>query len=217
MKDFKFWTMCVALMLIAVSAFAGLADLDLEKERRVSLIGSDTGEARTLGGSVIFPIQHINGGFGLQALHVSHNGESISDTVSYRFQAGPKYADMSLQVYVDGTLDSHMDRGLFWRPGVYNFDGWRISGGVGTNWRGTHGDIAESEADEGLLLSPFAFLSFDKENWSVLGRWLPGHDILLEPQFQVEFDRLNLTISGKFGYLMGDPIRQYVAQVDYPF
>ena len=205
------------LMLLTSLAFAGLSDLDIEEERRLSLIASDTGDTRTLGGSIIFPVEHINGGFGVQALHVNHQGEKLSDSILFRVQAGPEYQGASLQFYIDGELGNHLDRGAFLRPGTFDFEGWRVSGGAGVNWRGVHADIDPDTDDEGLLLRPFAFISLDKENWSVLGRYIPGHDLLLEPQLQVELGKLNLTLSGRYGWLLNERTEQFLAQLDYPF
>lgn len=205
------------LILTVTATYAGLSDIDLEKERRLSLIASDTGETRTLGGSMIFPVDHINGGFGVQALHVAHEGEKLSDSILYRLQAGPKYRGATLQFYVDGELGVHLDRGVFFRPGAFDFEGWRLTGGAGVNWRGLHADIDPDTDDEGLLLRPFTYISLDKGNWSILGRYLPGHDLLIEPQVQFELDRLNLTLSGRYGYFMNAPTRQFLAQLDYPF
>lgn len=207
----------ICLLIFTVASYAGLSDIDLEKERRLSLIASDTDKTRTLGGSIIFPIQHINGGFGIQALHASHENEKLSDSIRYRLQAGPEYKNATMQFYVDGELGVHLDRGVFFRPGHFDFEGWRLTGGAGVNWRGAHANITPEDDPDGLLLKPFAFISLDKSNWSILGRYLPGHDLLLEPQIQFELDRLNLTLSGRYGYFFNDPVRQFLAQLDYPF
>ena len=57
MKTFSGIQMVLIWMLaMCMPAFAGLGDLDLQTQRYGSLIASDTGEAQTIGVTVIAPV-----------------------------------------------------------------------------------------------------------------------------------------------------------------
>ena len=52
----KYLVYFLVICVTSIPAYAGLGDLDLKEKRYASLIAGDTGEAQTLGGTVMLPI-----------------------------------------------------------------------------------------------------------------------------------------------------------------
>jgi len=214
---------------LVMCADAGLGDLDLESQRYASLIASDTGKAATYGATVIVPIDLVNGGVAANFLRTSveHEGESIvSDDFQYRLQGGPEWKGATVQFYVEGDRGKHQDRGVFLRPGSLDVQGWHISGGVGTYIRGLHEELRLDEDEPETLVKPIAFASLTHKLGqgilSVLVTWSPtfdleAHDLLVEPQFKVSVGKADLVLTGRFGEQHDMTVRDYIAQVDFPF
>lgn len=222
----------VALMLFTLPAFAGLGDLDLETQRVLSGNASSNGESRTVGATFILPVDLINGGVAARWLHnTSTDTDTDADTVNndfqYRVQAGPiLFKDVSLQFYVDGDWGVHRDSGSFIRPGILNFEGWRVSGGVGTYLRGLQEELRREPDDPETLIKPIAFVSLNRAvgegTLSVLATWSPTfdfevHDLFVEPQFTVDVGGVSLSLIGKFGEQHEERVHEYIGQVNYPF
>ena len=226
-----FHLLMILLCAMCLPVYAGLGDLDLENQRYASVIASDTGEAQTIGVTVIAPVDFINGGAALSFLRTSilpeDAGESlVSDDLQYRVQGGPVYKGVSLQFFIDGDWGKYQDRGLFIRPGVVSTQDWRISGGVGTYLRGLEEELRLTEDDPETVLKPLAFVSLSRQlgggSLSVLATWSPTfdletHDLLVEPQFTTEVGKVNLTLTGRFGKQHDMDVREYQGQVDIPF
>ena len=105
MKTFSGIQMVLIWMLaMCMPVYAGLGDLDLQTQRYGSLIASDTGEAQTIGVTVIAPVDLINGGAAVTFLRTSILPEDVeeaivSDDLQYRLQGGPVYRGVSLQFF----------------------------------------------------------------------------------------------------------------------
>ena len=220
----------IATLVLAIPSFAGLGDLDLETQRTLSAIASDTGEAQTLGTTLIVPVQFINGGGAVSWLRTSITTEAdetyVSDDLQYRVQGGPQWRGISLQFYVEGDWGKHIDRGTFIRPGTLDIQGWHLSGGVGTYLRGIQSELRREETDPETLLKPLAFVSVSRKlgggTLATLITWSPtfsfdAHDLLIEPQFTAEVGDVNVTLTGRFGRQHDMGVREYIAQLDYPF
>ena len=224
----------IAMLVLALPSYAGLGDLDLETQRMLSGIASDTGEAQTYGATLIMPVQFINGGGAVSWLRTSivHEDETIvSDDLQYRLQGGPVWRGISLQFFIEGDWGQYIDRGVFIRPGTLERLGWHLSGGVGTYLRGLQDELRRNADDPETLLKPLAFVSVSRKlgngTLSILTTWSPTfdlevHDLLVEPQFTAEVgvfnDRaVNLTLTGRFGRQHDLLIKDYQAQLDFPF
>lgn len=225
------FTVLLALCLVMPAFSAGLGDLDLETNRYASFLATDTGDAQTIGATVIAPVDLINGGAAVSFLRTSILPEDadesiVSDDLQYRIQGGPVYNGISLQFFIDGDWGKYQDRGAFIRPGVLDIEGWRISGGVGTYLRGLEEELRLDEDDPENILKPLAFISSSRKigdgDLSVLVTWSPtfefdAHDLLVEPQWSTEVGIFDLTLSGRFGQQLEMDVREYQAQLDFPF
>ena len=237
-----FFTLIGILLLMAmpIFCFAQLGDLDLETKRYISAIASDTSEAQTYGGTVILPVQLINGGAAVSWVRTSITTDGaedtegaetqethVSDDLQYRIQGGPVYKGVSLQFFIEGDWGKHIDRGGFIRPGSVDIQGWHLSGGVGTYLRGLQEELRLDADEPETLLKPLAFFSLTRKvgngAFSVLTTWSPTfdfevHDLLLEPQFTAEVnENVNLTLTGRFGQQHEMTVREYIAQIDVGF
>lgn len=224
-----FFTLIFGLLLAVCPVFAQLGDLDLETQRTVSAIASDTGEAQTVGITAILPVDLFNGGAAVSFLRTSITHEEeviVSDDLQYRVQGGPVYRGVSLQFFVEGDWGKYRDQGGFIRPGSLDVSGWHISGGIGTYLRGLEEELRRDKDEPETLLKPLAFASLTRKigdgTMSVLTTWSPtfdfaAHDLLVEPQFTAELGAVNLTLTGRFGSQQEMRIREYIAQIDVPF
>ena len=223
------FTVLFALLLV-MPAFGQLGDLDLETNRYASIIATDTGEAQTIGATIIAPVELVNGGAALSFLRssiaIGDDDPIVSDNIQYRIQGGPVYNGISLQFFIEGDWGKYQDRGFFVRPGILNVEGWRISGGVGTYLRGLEEELRLDEDDPENVLKPLAFVSFNHKvgdgNVSVLTTWSPtfgfdSHDLLVSPKFTTEVGIFNVTLTGRFGQQLDMDVREYQGQLDFPF
>ena len=221
----------LSFILVMPVFAAGLGDLDLETNRYASIVATDTGEAQTLGATVIAPVDLINGGAAFSFLRTSVDVDDaeepiVSDDLQYRIQGGPVYRGVSLQFFIDGDWGKYQDRGAFVRPGVLNIDGWRISGGVGTYLRGLEEELRLDPDDPENILKPLAFASLSRKvgdgDLSVLITWSPTfdldeNDLLFEPQWKTRLDKFDVTLSGRYGKQHEMDVREYQVQLDFPF
>jgi len=219
-------TLCAIFILISAPIYGnGLGDLDLIKTRTISITATDTGNAVTLGGTAILPIGQLNGGLAVSYLRTEIE-ETLSDAFQYRLQAGPRWKTASLQFYIEGHARKYNDAGSFIRPGTYTYNGWTLSGGIGTYLRGLADTLRRDKDDPETLIKPLAFVSINKPigtgNLNTLITWSPTfdfelHDLLIEPKFTTRIGKIGLTVVGRFGQKQDMTERAYIAQLDIPF
>ena len=177
--------------------------------------------------TAVLPISAVNGWAGVHALKTTATGEVLSEVVKAHLQGGYRFGTLGLEMFVDAErnliqgTDLTTAVGYFVRPGIYERNGWQISGGAGNFVENTNArdELGLTDAD-GSVIRWLAFSSLDYRGITTLIKATPISDLSdfqLEISPAVKFElksNISLGISASWEY-DSDPITEHNTHISY--
>jgi len=204
--------MVIILMYGAIPVYSQFADLPTDA-KTVDFGFSGDGASQTLSLTAVLPFKNINGWGGVFGSRASGEEGILSEIVKIHIQGGMRINNFGIEAFTDlernigagSALTSQI--GSYIRPGIYERDSLRISGGVGYFIENIqpHKDLTLRKFDP----TSFRWLTFSSIGWKKLNtviKFTPevgfkNYRFSAEPAITVSLTtRLGLRFSGSLSY-----------------
>ena len=202
----------ILLICLAIPAYSQFADLPTDA-KTVDFGFSGDGSSQTISLTAVLPFKNINGWGGVFGSRASGDNGVLSEIVKIHIQGGMRINKFGIEAFTDlernisagSALTSQI--GSYIRPGIYEKDSLRISGGVGYFIENIqpHQDLTLRKFDP----TSFRWLAFSSVGWQKLNtvvKFTPevgfkNYRFSAEPAITVSLTtRLGLRLSGSLSY-----------------
>ena len=177
--------------------------------------------------TAVFPYASANGWFGIHALRTTAGDEVLSDVVKAHAQGGVRFGTLGFELFADAERDKLKGTdlttalGYFVRPGIYERNGWQISGGAGNFVENTDArdELGLTDADD-TVIRWLAFSSIDYRGVSTLVKATPISDfsdfqLEISPSIKFELKQnISLGVSALWEY-DSDPLSEEHTHISY--
>ena len=221
----RFLTLLLA-MLICGTASAQFADIPLN-ETSISLGVSGDSENRSTAATGILPLEKINGWLGVHGLQSTADRNVLSEYLKAHVQGGFRYHGLGIEAFLDGERNLlagtafQSQVGLFVRPGIYEKQGLRVSGGFGNFLENTQARAELGlEATDPTVVRWLAFASIGWRGISTVIKLTPhisfdDFQVAAEPAVTYELaENISLGLQCRLAY-DSDPLTDKKFQTAY--
>ena len=231
MKHFC-WRLPIWLSLILVfalhnnTAWAQFDDIPQDKITvDLGLAGDRGSQSNSL--TAVVPIPEVNGWVGIHGLKTTADSEVLSEAIKAHAQGGLRFGSFGVELFVDAERDKLKGTdlttafGYFIRPGIYERNGWQVSGGAGNFIENidARDELGLTDAD-GSAVRWLAFASADYRGVTTLVKATPITDLSdfqLEISPSVRFtlkEDVSLGLSAVWEY-DSDPLTEHNTHLSY--
>ena len=209
---FRTTNVVIFLLVSILPAFSQFADLPTDsKTIDLGISGDDALQTITLTG--VIPLKNINGWAGIFGSRGTGKEGVITEIAKGRIQGGLRVSTFGIEVFTDMERNISQGSALtlqiggYVRPGIYEKDSLRISGGLGYFLENIqpHKDLTVRKFDP----TSFRWLAFSSVGWHKLNMALKftpeigfkNYKFLAEPALTFNLTtRLGLRLSGSLNY-----------------
>lgn len=210
--NFNLGLTVIVFIFIAIPAYSQFADLPTDA-KTVDFGFSGDGSSQTVSLTAVLPFKNINGWGGVFGSRAAAEDGVLSEIVKIHIQGGMRINNFGIEAFTDlernisqgSALTSQI--GSYIRPGIYEKDSLRISGGIGYFIENIqpHKDLTLRKFDP----TSFRWLAFSSIGWKKLNtvvKFTPevgfkNYRFSAEPAITVSLTtRLGLRLSGSLSY-----------------
>ena len=210
--NYALGSLIIIFISLAIPAYSQFADLPTDA-KTVDFGFSGDGASQTLSLTAVLPFKNINGWGGVFGSRASGEEGILSEIIKVHIQGGMRINKFGIEAFTDlernisagSALTSQI--GSYIRPGIYEKDSLRISGGVGYFIENIqpHKDLTLRKFDP----TSFRWLAFSSIGWKKLNtvvKFTPevgfkNYRFSAEPAITFSLTtRLGLRLSGSLSY-----------------
>lgn len=228
----RFLTITILFLLFAtLMSYCDLAEAQFDDIPHdnitvdLGLAGDRGSQSNSL--TAVFPYPRANGWFGVHALRTTADSEVLSDVVKAHAQGGIRVRGVGFELFVDAERDKIKGTdlttaiGYFIRPGIYDKNGWQISGGAGNFIENVDArdELGLTDAD-GSAVRWLVFASIDYRGVTTLVKATPLADfsdsqVEVSPSVRYELkENVSLGLSAVLEY-HSNPLTAQTTQMSY--
>jgi hypothetical protein len=227
----SFYATTIGLLIFFLAAYLSYCEAQFDDIPHdnitvdLGLAGDRGSQSNSL--TAVIPYKQVNGWVGVHALRTIAGDDVLSDVLKAHAQGGLRFGTFGVELFVDAERDKQKGTdlttaiGYFIRPGIYEKDGWQVSGGAGNFIENTavREELGLTDADESAVRW-LAFASVDYRGVTTLVKATPitdFSDFQLEVSPSINFalkQNISLGLSAVWEY-DSDPLTEYNTHLSY--